>query len=149
MGGLIYFTRTPIKKFVHSRFEQIRTELHTVQEQLRTAQEQYRTYSSKTENLTSEIHEMKEQFKVDLQSTRVKIQSEAKRQADQIRLDARLAAEGSLSDLRERLKRETAEKVIERAESLLREKVTQADRSRFRSNFETSLGTVSGSRRQA
>lgn len=142
IGILFYYLREPTKTYVHSRHLSIRDELQRVTEQLRTAQKQYDEFSSKLKAIDAEVQALRNQAKQDAQSLRVKVLAEAAKHASSIVSDAKLAASNVFTDLKVELRRELGTRVLERAEAMLRERLTQDDRTRIRHDFSRQMEAI-------
>ncbi len=140
VAGLVYFMREPLKAFVKTRHETLRDEVARVERQLKDSQVRFDEFSAKLKAIDAEIQALHEQMRQDADSTKVRVVSEAKRLSTQIITDARASAEGLYSELRGQLRTELADRVVARAEEVLRERLTGDDRVRFRYEFSQQLG---------
>ena len=139
VGILVYFLKTPLKSFVLERHNTIRTDLENVREQLATAKREYEEFSRKLASLTAEVAELRAQAAKDIDATRVRLIADAKRLAANIVVDARGSAEALYSELRGQLYTELSLRVLERAEAILRDRLTGDDRLRIRKEFSNQL----------
>ncbi len=135
LGILAYFLREPVKQFAAQRHVSIRDELATVREQLARAQKQYNEFTSRLGALDAELIAIREQMRQDAAASRTRIIEEAKKSAARIQTDAGASARALLGDLRNELYAELSTKVLEKAETLLRERLTGDDRARIRQEF--------------
>ena len=71
-----------------------------------------------------------------------RIIAEARRVANSVISDAKNSAEGLFSELKGQLYSELSLKVLDRAEFLLRERLTGADRARIRQEFSVQMENI-------
>lgn len=141
--GLLFFkTREPLRQFIRERHETIRNELQKTAADLRNARQRFEEFSGRLGSMQTEAATLREQSKQDAQSAKTRIGEDAKRLASAIVGDARAAGEGLYGDFRRQLREEFAEKVITRAEALLKARLTGEDQARLREDFTRQLGGV-------
>ncbi|MCM2277986.1 MAG: ATP synthase F0 subunit B [Oligoflexia bacterium] len=139
---LVYYLREPIRQFVHSRHVTVRDELKSVRELLRQAQEKHDEFSSKLKAIEAETTALREQAQQDAQVAKLRILSEAQRLSGNIVVDARATAEGLLKEMKNELYLDLAGRVLERAETILKARLTGDDRARFRQEFSMQVENV-------
>jgi F0F1-type ATP synthase membrane subunit b/b' len=142
VGILGYKLRDPIKTYVTQRHHSIRNELQSVKEHLRQAQEKYDEFSAKLKAIDSEISILREQTKQETQALKQRVLVEARRIAGTLVSDAKNSASGAFADLRSQLSLELTHKVMDRAEQLLRDRVTGDDRVRIRQEFSRQVENI-------
>lgn len=142
VGILVWKLKTPVVSAVLDRSNTLRDELKRVQDQLATAQAQYDEYSAKLKAIDAEIASLKEQGKQDTEAMRVRIGTEARKLAVVIVSDARQSAQAMFGDFKVQLRAEIAQKVLEQAEVIIKQKLTGDDRARIRSEFSKRLVTM-------
>lgn len=142
IGILVFKLRKPIRDFVSQRHDLIRTEVETVHQRLSQAQEKYDEFTARLKAIDAEVGSLHEQTKNDIQQIKQRITTEARRMSSIVISDARNAAEGLYSELKGQLYSELGVKVLERAESLLQERLTQDDRVRIRKEFSSQMESV-------
>lgn len=130
-----YYLRAPLKDFVASRHVTLRDEVQRVRKMLREAQEQFDEFSAKLKAIDAEVMALKDQAKQDAQVTKNRIVTEAMKLSENVVVDARATATAMFSELKGRLTTELGFRVLDRAESILREKLTGADQARIRQEF--------------
>jgi F-type H+-transporting ATPase subunit b len=135
LGVLAYFLREPLKQYAADRHRTIREELVSVREQLARAQAQYAEFSKKLGVLDQELAEIRAEMKQEVTATRARVVEDAKKSAVRIQTDASATARALFGDLRSELYAELSAKVLEKAETLLRERLTGDDRARIRQEF--------------
>jgi F-type H+-transporting ATPase subunit b len=142
VGILVYYTRHPIKKSVQDRHTGLRDELTRVRDLLRQAQEQYNEFSSKLKAIEAETTALRQQAIQDAEAAKQRIVNDAQRMSMGISSDARKAAESLYGELKTQLASEIGGRVLERAEAILRDRLTGDDRARIRKEFSTQVETV-------
>lgn len=140
VGGLVYFLRQPLKLFVRTRHEFLRDEVSRVEKQLKSAQIKYDEFSAKLKAIDAEIQAIQEQMRQDADAMKVRVVNEAKRLSTTIVADARSSADSLYTELRGQLRAELADRVVQKAEALIRERLTGDDRVRIRNEFSQQLG---------
>jgi F0F1-type ATP synthase membrane subunit b/b' len=135
VGLLVFKLRKPVKDFVAQRHHLIRDEVQAVREQLKLAQEKYDEFSAKLKAIDAELASLREQAKQEVTSIKQRMTQEARRSSGLIVSDAKNAAEGLYADLKGQLYGELSARVLDRAETLLRERLTGDDRARIRKEF--------------
>lgn len=137
---LAYYLREPLKNYVSGRHTSLRDEVDRVRAELEKARTQFEEFSQKLSVVNSEIYEMKSQVKSEAEATKARVISEARRAAENIVTDARAAANGIYDDLKTQLRADLASHVVDRAEALLKSRLTTDDRARIRQEFSRQVG---------
>lgn len=139
---MVIYLREPIRAFVRGRHETLREELRSVRDLLAGAKTKYEEFSSKLKAMEAEITSMREQAKTDAAATKSKILAEAQSLSATIVSDARRSAQGMYGQLKNELFVEVGHKVLDRAEQMLRERLTGDDRARIRHEFSAQVESV-------
>lgn len=142
LSFLVYKLRKPLAEFVHQRHSTLRDELGHVDELLRQAQEKYDEFTAKLRAIETEATSLREQARQDGRTAKLKLLSEAQKASSQIVADAREAAAGLFSELKGQLYHEFGQKILERAESIMRDRLTGDDRARIRREFSAQVETA-------
>ena len=132
---LAYYLRQPLKDFAKNRSVSIREELKSVSEQLRVAKQKHAEFSSKLKAMDGEIAGLKSQAIQDAQNMKVRIETDAQKQSANVVSDARNGVVGLYSELKGEMYTEFGNRVLDRAETLLRERLTGDDRARITKEF--------------
>jgi F-type H+-transporting ATPase subunit b len=140
VGFLAYKLRGPLKKFVADRHSFLRDELERVGIQLRQARERFEEFSARLSSMEGEVTELRKQAKKDAQEMRTRLLADAKKNSESIVSDAHAASASMYTDLRNQLRTEYGLKVIDRAEELLRQRLTSDDQARIRKEFSRQVG---------
>lgn len=140
LGILAFYLRAPLKAFVRTRHESLRDEVARVGTQLKDAQHRYDEFSAKLKAIEAEVQAIHDQMRADADAVRVRVVNEARALAQNIVADSRATSEAMFVELKAQLRGELAQQVIDRAEGLIRERLTGDDRARIRSEFSQQLG---------
>ena len=135
IGLLVYFLRQPLADFVRSRHETTRDELSRVADQLKSAQEKYDEFTAKLKAMQAEIGILREQARQDGEAIRLKLVADGRRVSATVVADAKEAAVALQEEVRLDLRRELALRVVSRAETMIRSRLTSEDRVRIRGDF--------------
>jgi len=139
---LVYKLNKPIREFVAQRHNSMRDEIQTVRVQLSQSQEKFDEFSAKLKAIDAEVGTLKEQTKQDSIAMKHRIIAEARRVASSVVSDAKSSAEGLFSELKGQLYSELSIRVLDRAEFLLRERLTGDDRARIRQEFSMQVESI-------
>lgn len=142
VGFLVYKLRQPVKDYVAGRHQTIREEISTVQEQLKTSQEKFDEFSAKLKAIDAELASLKEQGKQDALAIQQRLIADGQRIASLIISDSRTAAGHLYHELRGQLYSDLSHHVLERAEKLLRDRLTGDDRARIRQEFSYQVESI-------
>jgi F0F1-type ATP synthase membrane subunit b/b' len=142
IGILAYYLRAPMKQSIRDRHTGLRDELARVRDLLRQSQEQYQEFSSKLKAIDAETSALRQQAVQDAQATKQRILADAQRLSMNVAADARRAADSLYVELKGQLSSEIGGKVLERAEQILRERLTGDDRARIRKEFSSQVEAV-------
>lgn len=142
VGILVYYLRKPLADFVSNRHLGLKEEVQSVTEQLRTARKQFDEFSAKLKAIDAEVSSLTQQYRQDAESIKVRILTEAKKSAQAGIADAQASATTLVLGIKDGLRKELAERVLGRAEVLLRERLTGDDRLRIRREFSKQVGSI-------
>jgi F0F1-type ATP synthase membrane subunit b/b' len=142
VAGMFYYLSKPTKAFVQERHTVLKDELDRVQLKLVEAQRQYQDYSQRLGSMDAEITNLVQTVRSDAESARVKILTEAKRNADQIVIDSKRTAEAIWSEFRDKIRIDLANQVMARTEVLIKSKMTENVREQLRKDFSKQVESV-------
>lgn len=142
VGGLFYFLKSPTKNFVRGRHTSLKEELDRVQTKLADAQRQYQEYSHRLSSMDAEITGLVQTVRSEAESAKVRIITEARRAADQIVIDSKRTAEAMMTEFRDQVRVDLANRVIARAEVLLKTKMTGDVREQLKKDFSKQVENV-------
>lgn len=139
VGILAYFLKEPAKAFVGNRHTSLRDELERVRVQLEQAQRRNQELSNRLSAIDAEIAALRDQARKDAEEARARIITESQRLSQIIITDAKASADTAFTDLRRQLRGELADKVLARAEHMIRQRMTPEDRTKIRQDFSQQL----------
>lgn len=139
---MVVYLREPIRSFVRVRHETLRDELRRVRELLSGAKTKYEEFSSKLKAMEAEIQSLRDQARQDAAASQARVLAEAQALSATIVSDARKSVQGMYGQLKSELFVEVGHKVLDRAEVLLRERLTGDDRARIRHEFSSQVESV-------
>lgn len=142
IGLMAYYLKQPLKEFAKGRHHSIRTELEAVRNQLANAKTKHAEFSSKLRAMDAEIAGLKTQAVQDAEGLKKKVQAEAQKLSSNIIEDAKHASKVLYSEFKGQLYSELGTQVLDRAEKILRERLTGDDRARIRQEFSTQVETM-------
>jgi F-type H+-transporting ATPase subunit b len=138
-----YALKKPVKQFVTSRHETIKEEVSSVREQLRQAQERYEEFSAKLKAVDVEVINIREGSLRDASAMKARLVSSAKQNAGTTLVEAKARASTLVSEIRDVLRAELGVRIVNRAQELIRERLTGDDRARIRREFSQRVGSTS------
>lgn len=142
LAFLVYKLRAPLRDFVSQRHVLLRTEIQTVSQQLKAAQEKFDEFSAKLKSVNSEVASIQDQTKQDAALMKQRILADARRAATTVVADSKAVAQGLYSQMAVQLYSELSFRVLERGETLLRERLTGDDRARIRQEFSRQVESI-------
>ena len=125
----------PAREFVSGRHATLRDELASVREKLADAKSKLEEAGARLKAVEAEKAQLREEIRNQAKQTRTRIVAEAQRLAQQIVTDAHASAHSLAADFKAQLIDEMGQKILDRAEAMLRERVTRDDRVRIRQEF--------------
>ena len=144
---LTYKLKAPLGEFIKNRHTFVRDEVIRVGALLEDAKRKHGEFSAKLGSMNTEADAMKVQMRQDAESLKIRINAEAKRMAAGIVADAQTSANGMVLDLRRKLTMEMGMRIIDRAEVLIRSRLTGDDRVRIRKDFSQQVESGKGGAR--
>jgi len=144
IGALVYFGRKPIGAFFQDRRESIMTQLSDAANLHREAEEKYARWQRQLVDLEEEVEKIRSTARERAEREGNQILADAQASADRIKRDATATIEQELRRAQAKLRSETSELAVELASGILREQVTEADRSRLLDEFITRIEQAPG-----
>jgi len=135
VGVLFFLTRKPVQAFFAERKRNIETELDQAAELQRQAEERHAKWQRRLVGIERELDEIRRLGRERAEAEREQILADARESAARIERTARSAIEQELRRARETLRGEASNLAVDLAASLLRERVTDADRDRLLDEF--------------
>jgi F0F1-type ATP synthase membrane subunit b/b' len=142
IGVLAFYLRKPLQTFAETRHHTIREDLESVRNQLRGAQEKNAEFSAKLRAVDAEVSGIKTQMIQDAQAMKSRIVTEAQKLSSNVIDDARHASAVLYTEFKSSLYSELGARVLDRAEAILKERLTGDDRARMRKEFSSQVETA-------
>ncbi len=140
VGFLIYKGRKPVADFVRDRHHQIAQQTQQASQGRADADAKNQDAEAKLVGYDAERSALQAQLSVDAAAMKSRVLAEAQKLSARIVSDARLTVDAMTKELKAELKTELALTVVARAESLLKERLTQSDRIRMTEEFSAQMG---------
>ncbi len=144
LAVLSYFARKPIIEYFATRRSEIKRDLEASAELLTAAEHRNSQIQRRLLDLESQLVDIVETSRRRADEESERILAEARKTADRIHGDAKIAAEQELVRARRALRAEAAELAVELADELLRQHVSQGDRDRLLDEFITRVESGPG-----
>jgi F-type H+-transporting ATPase subunit b len=138
---LTWMVGGPVKRGLASRHEQIRREAEEARERRAKADQMAADIQARLTQLEEEVRLIRERAQVEGEKQKQELIAAAEAEAQKILQGARSEVDNQLKHARHELTEYAGELASERAEQLLREKITDADRQKL---FRESLKEVEG-----
>lgn len=119
-AGIIYFSRKPLKFFIHHRGEKLRKEFEKREEFLINAEEKLKIYNEKIAKIENEIIKIKKDFRIQGETQRDKIIEEAQLIAKRMREEFEFGFNQLVKIKKNEIKIVIVEKAIKLAEEDLK-----------------------------
>lgn len=134
--AILYATaRKPIQGFFRDRRDRIQGEVQTAAQLRKAAEERHARLQRQLAELEGELERIRRTARQRAEHESERILSDARASADRIREDARIAIEQELRRAREALRAEASDLSVELASGLLRDQMTESDRTRLLDDF--------------
>lgn len=131
IGGLFFVLRKPVAQALSARIKGIQNELEDLEARKQVAEKELAEYSEKLALLEKEAEQILADYQRQGEESRARIIEEARGAAAKLEEQAKRHIEHEFKAARERLQAEVIEKALEKAEGLLREKITAQDQDRL------------------
>ncbi len=142
-GGLGYLVAGPVKRAFAARGEAIRREAEEARSRRVKAEQMAGEIQGRLTQIESEVHAIRERAQAEGERQRRELVAAAEVEAAKILQAARNEVDNRLKSAREELTQFAGELATERAEAILREKMTDSDRAKL---FQESLKEIEGVR---
>ncbi len=147
LAVLLYFARSPLRKFFRERRERVQGEIDRATALLEDAQARLSNWQRRLVELDSELVEIRETGRRRAEQERERILTDARASAERIRREAAVAIEQELRRAREELREEAADLAIELAGELLIQELSDSDHDRLVSEFAERIEREPGAHR--
>ncbi|MEM6994718.1 MAG: ATP synthase F0 subunit B [Myxococcota bacterium] len=125
-----------------TKHETVKGELHRATEAHQEAKAMVADYRARLDGLAKEAEEMLADAAERAEADRKRIIEAAEREAEQIRAPAKAAAERDAAGHRRRLEGEVIDRAVERAEQIIREKITAGDQRTMVDDYVGRLSSI-------
>jgi F-type H+-transporting ATPase subunit b len=139
---LIYFLRKPMAKFFAERKAQISKDLEEAKEQREKAEALLAEYEKKLAGMEKELEKLRAELQKSAAADSAKIMANAEKMSVSMVEAAKLAAEQEVRKARATLKNEAVAMAVQMAESLIREKINDADRKKIVEDYLVKVGGI-------
>ncbi len=140
IGMLVYFLKKPLSNFFSERKSQIQRDLEEAREQQRKAEELIQEYKQKIAGMEQELDKLRSELKKSSEAENQKMLANAEKMAATTVEAARLAAEQEVRNAKIALKNEAVDLALKLAETMIREKINEADRQRIVEEYLVKVG---------
>ena len=147
LAVLLYFARSPVRKFFRERRERVQGEIDRATALLEDAQGRFSSWQRRLLELERDLEEIRETGRRRADEERERILSDARASAERIRSGAAAAIEQELRRAREELREEAADLAIELAGEFLIQELGDSDHDRLVSEFAERIEREPGARR--
>ncbi|MCW7755095.1 ATP synthase F0 subunit B [Desulfobotulus sp. H1] len=128
---LFLLLRKPVAKFLNSRIQGIEVQLAELEERKEAAEKELAEYKLQLEHMDQEAKTILEQYRRQGEAARERILKEAETSVAKMREQASRNIEYEFTRARASLQAEIMEKALDRAESLIQEKIQPEDHERL------------------
>ena len=142
IGLLIYFVRKPLATFFSERKGQISKDLEEAKEQREKAEALLSEYKQKFAGMEKELEKLRTELQKSADAESAKIMANAEKMSVSMVEAAKLAAEQEVRKARATLKNEAVAMAVQMAESLIREKINDADRKKIVEDYLVKVGGI-------
>lgn len=132
---LIQALKKPIRSFLASRHEAIRSTLEQASKKEEKALILFQDWDQKIKNLSKEIADLQERIRQEGQEEKNRILSRAREESERLRKQAQLSAEQEVKKARQLLKKEMVDLSVQLAEKILQEAIRPEDQERLVREF--------------
>jgi F-type H+-transporting ATPase subunit b len=129
--ALFFLLRKPLSKALSARIEGIKNQLSELEEQKKAAEKELAEFNEKIALLEKEAEKIIEEYIKQGNETKARILVEAASAAEKLEEQARRNIENEFKRAKLQLQREITEKAIEKAEALIKSKITSEDQDKL------------------
>lgn len=129
--GLFVLLRKPLSQALSARIDGIKTQLSELEEQKKAAEKELAEFNEKIALLEKEAEKIIEDYIKQGNEARARILAEASSAAEKLEEQARRSIENEFTRAKLQLQQEITEKAIEKAEALIKNKITSADQDKL------------------
>ena len=141
-AGLFYVLRKPTREFVEARHQTLRASVQESEAKLRDAQARYDEFSSKLKAIDVELTSLRNYTLDGAKASAGALVIEAQKLSASLRDDAARTARAFAADFQAEMSSEFARKALDRAEAVLRQRLTGDEQVRIRREVSKQLEQV-------
>ena len=129
--GLFFLLRKPLKNALNARIKGIRDQLQDLESRKQTAEKELARYNEQLALLNEESKKIVDEYIKQGEAAQAKIIAEAESAAEKLHEQARRNIEHEFKQAEAALKEEVLEKALQRAEDIIKSKVSTEDQERL------------------
>ena len=129
--GLYYLMRKPAAQALNARIEGIKDELGGLEEKKKNAEKELAAYDEKISRLDEEFEKIVAEYIRQGNEAKVKILKEAESGAEKLKEQARRNIEYEFEQAKAKLRKDTIEKALEKAEEIIKKEIMAKDQDRL------------------
>lgn len=142
VGIIVKFAGKPLKEYLENRHRTIKNKLEEAERMYSEAEALKADYEKKIAKLDEEVEAFKVKIVAEAEKEKKKILDEAAYMASKIKEQARLSYEQEAKEVIDKIKEEIAKQTIEKAEKIVKEKLTKDDHNRMVGEFIENLRSM-------
>ncbi len=128
---LIYFVRKPASEALNGRIDGIKQELSSLETRKKEAEEKLAEYNRRIASLDKEAEDIIAQYRKQGEAARERILRESEKTAAKLEEQAKKNIEQEFKNAKAKLQEDILRKALEKAETLVKEKITTDDQDRL------------------
>ncbi len=141
--ALLYWKlKEPVRKMVAERHSFIRDEVSRVEQLLANSKSRFDEFAARLKAIDAEVNSLRAQSAQEGEAMKLRIMADAKRLSGVIVADSQAGVRDVFSDARNELRLRLGLKVLDRAEQILRTRLTGDDRARIRQEFSRKVESI-------
>lgn len=131
LAALIYFVRKPASEALNGRIDGIKKELSSLEARKKEAEEKLADYNKRIAALDKEAEDIIAQYRKQGEAARERILRESEKTAAKLEEQAKRNIEQEFKNAKLQLQEDILKKALEKAEALVKEKITTDDQDRL------------------
>ena len=135
IGILVKYGGKPLKEYFVNKHNTIQDKLNNAEQKLKEAQALKADFEGRLANLDEEIEAFKKAVIQEAEKEKNKMVDEAREFASGLKDQAKMTYEQEIKEMRDKIKEEIVGLTMERAEKLVKERLTREDHNRMVEDF--------------
>ena len=135
IGILVKYGGKPLKEYFVNKHNTIQDKLNNAEQKLKEAQALKADFEGRLANLDEEIEAFKKAVIQEAEKEKNKMVDEAREFASRLKDQAKMTYEQEIKEMRDKIKEEIVGLTMERAEKLVKERLTREDHNRMVEDF--------------